>query len=76
VFAADQTGTGKTFAYLLPILKILKDQEKTPGFKRRGQHARAVIMVPTRELVEQIVVCWSGKGKGGEEVREGKGRGW
>ncbi|PRZ27867.1 DEAD/DEAH box helicase [Flavobacterium granuli] len=43
-----QTGTGKTFAYLLPLLKLYKF---TPG-----QHTpKIVILVPTRELVVQVV---------------------
>lgn len=42
-----QTGTGKTFAYLIPILKQWKFQKTdTP---------RVVILVPTRELVVQVV---------------------
>ncbi len=42
-----QTGTGKTFAYLLPILKSLKySDQKNP---------RILIVVPTRELVVQVV---------------------
>ncbi|QEE50874.1 DEAD/DEAH box helicase [Flavobacterium alkalisoli] len=41
-----QTGTGKTFAYLLPILKQWKfAKTDTP---------RVVIIVPTRELVVQV----------------------
>lgn len=42
-----QTGTGKTFAYLLPILKELKYAEQT--------NPRVLIVVPTRELVLQVV---------------------
>ncbi len=42
-----QTGTGKTFAYLLPILKQLKYSEQ--------KHPRVLILVPTRELVVQVV---------------------
>ena len=41
-----QTGTGKTAAFVLPILHRLM-----PG--KRG-HVRALIVAPTRELVEQI----------------------
>lgn len=42
-----QTGTGKTFAYLLPILKNL------PFSKQ--DNPRVLILVPTRELVVQVV---------------------
>jgi ATP-dependent RNA helicase RhlE len=46
VMGIAQTGTGKTFAYLLPILKQWKFQDtETP---------RVVIIVPTRELVVQV----------------------
>jgi len=44
-----QTGTGKTAAFLLPILTRL--MQKPAAFKRR---ARALILAPTRELAEQI----------------------
>ncbi len=42
-----QTGTGKTFGYLLPILKQLKYSEQ--------RQPRVLIIVPTRELVTQVV---------------------
>ncbi|UXP31763.1 DEAD/DEAH box helicase [Reichenbachiella agarivorans] len=42
-----QTGTGKTFAYMLPLLQQLKfSKQITP---------RILILVPTRELVDQLV---------------------
>ena len=42
-----QTGTGKTLAYLLPLLKLYKfSTSHTP---------KLVILVPTRELVVQVV---------------------
>ena len=47
VIGIAQTGTGKTFAYLMPMLKQLKYSEK--------KHPRILIMVPTRELVIQTV---------------------
>ena len=45
-----QTGTGKTAAFLLPILHRLYSNPKTvePG------HPRALILAPTRELAAQI----------------------
>lgn len=42
-----QTGTGKTFAYLLPVLRLWKF-EKSPL-------PQILIIVPTRELVVQVV---------------------
>nr|MBA3704985.1 DEAD/DEAH box helicase [Bacteroidota bacterium] len=47
VVGIAQTGTGKTFAYLLPILRQLTYSEL--------KHPRVLIVVPTRELVLQIV---------------------
>ncbi len=42
-----QTGTGKTFAYMLPILQELKFSKQI--------NPRILILVPTRELVLQMV---------------------
>jgi len=42
-----QTGTGKTFAYMLPILQDLKFSKQ--------ENPRVLIIVPTRELVLQVV---------------------
>ncbi|MEL4308337.1 DEAD/DEAH box helicase [Joostella sp. CR20] len=47
VIGIAQTGTGKTFAYMLPILQDLKFSKQ--------QNPRVLIMVPTRELVVQVV---------------------
>lgn len=47
VVGIAQTGTGKTYAYMLPILKNLP-------FSKQA-NPRVVIMVPTRELVVQVV---------------------
>lgn len=47
VVGIAQTGTGKTFAYMLPILRDLKfSKQETP---------RVLVLVPTRELVLQVV---------------------
>ena len=48
IIACAQTGTGKTAAYTLPLLSRLV-AEGNPD-----NHIRAVIMVPTRELAQQI----------------------
>ena len=46
VMGIAQTGTGKTAAYLLPLLRILNFAT--------GKEPRAVILLPTRELALQI----------------------
>ncbi|MDX2173455.1 MAG: DEAD/DEAH box helicase [Bacteroidota bacterium] len=45
--AISQTGTGKTFAYLIPIIRQLIYSEQ--------RHPRVLIVVPTRELVVQVM---------------------
>ncbi|MEN6369733.1 MAG: DEAD/DEAH box helicase [Thermotogota bacterium] len=45
VLGLAQTGTGKTAAFMLPILDRL--------MKSRSHHIRALILAPTRELAEQ-----------------------
>ncbi len=47
VVGIAQTGTGKTLAYLLPLLRDLKYSNQIPP--------RILILVPTRELVLQVV---------------------
>ncbi len=47
VVGIAQTGTGKTFAYMLPILQDLKFSNEV--------HPRVMVLVPTRELVLQVV---------------------
>lgn len=46
LFGIAQTGTGKTAAYVLPMLMKLKYAQ--------GENPRALILVPTRELALQI----------------------
>jgi len=47
VVGIAQTGTGKTMAYLLPLLRQMKFSEQ--------KHPRILILVPTRELVLQVI---------------------
>ncbi len=47
IIGIAQTGTGKTMAYMLPILQEL-------GFSKQI-HPRVLVLVPTRELVLQVV---------------------
>jgi superfamily II DNA/RNA helicase len=52
---AAETGSGKTLAYLLPTMHELKIQEEKNPKVRRLDHPRAIILVPTRELVSQVL---------------------
>lgn len=48
LLASAQTGTGKTAAYLLPILELLSRGKSNPD------KVNALILVPTRELAQQV----------------------
>ena len=47
LIACAQTGTGKTAAFVLPILSLLSSQ-------KQNNKVRALIIAPTRELAKQI----------------------
>lgn len=51
VMAAAQTGTGKTAAFVLPLLYRLSNSPKPQS---SGNQARCLILTPTRELAAQI----------------------
>lgn len=51
---ASHTGSGKTLAYLLPLVQRLREMEREPGYAPRVSRPRAIILVPTRELAEQV----------------------
>lgn len=58
VLAIAQTGTGKTAAFVIPILDLLiSDREAEPGI-------RCLVMEPTRELALQITDVFNSLGKG------------
>jgi ATP-dependent RNA helicase RhlE len=50
LMAAAQTGTGKTAAFALPVLQRLA----TEGVPVAANSVRALVLVPTRELAEQV----------------------
>ncbi|KAE8350125.1 P-loop containing nucleoside triphosphate hydrolase protein [Aspergillus coremiiformis] len=57
VLAQAKTGTGKTLAFLVPVLQnIMNDPTVDRRFQRgfRSPDIRAIIVSPTRELAEQI----------------------
>ena len=49
VLASAQTGSGKSAAFGLPVLEALLNDKAAPS-----REARALILAPTRELVQQI----------------------
>jgi len=50
LMAAAQTGTGKTAGFALPLLQRLTME----GAKVASNSVRALVLVPTRELAEQV----------------------
>ncbi len=52
VLGLAQTGTGKTAAFVLPILQQILEEPRT----LEPQTVRSVILVPNRELCQQIVL--------------------
>jgi ATP-dependent RNA helicase RhlE len=49
-----ETGTGKTAAFVLPILSRLLREDREAGPRASHQATRALILAPTRELATQI----------------------
>ena len=58
VMAAAQTGTGKTASFTLPLLQRLAN-----GSKVKGNHIRALVLTPTRELAVQVAESVATYGK-------------
>lgn len=53
--AISPTGTGKTLAYLLPILSLLGSPAVNAKSEADvGNGLRAIVLAPTRELAHQI----------------------
>ncbi|KAL4322349.1 hypothetical protein AHAS_Ahas14G0201600 [Arachis hypogaea] len=52
---ADQSGSGKTLAYLAPIIQRLRQEELEGHSKSSPQAPRVVILAPTAELASQVL---------------------
>jgi ATP-dependent RNA helicase DDX46/PRP5 len=50
IIGVAKTGSGKTIAFLLPMMRHIKDQRPIEN----GEGPMALIMTPTRELATQI----------------------
>ncbi|KAG1792619.1 P-loop containing nucleoside triphosphate hydrolase protein [Suillus plorans] len=58
ILARARTGSGKTAAYCMPVVqKILSAKSSLSASDEAYQVTRAVILVPTRELSEQVTAC-------------------
>jgi ATP-dependent RNA helicase RhlE len=62
VLAAAQTGTGKTAAFVLPILELLRAKANT-SYSPARHPVRALILTPTRELAMQVAANVRGYGR-------------
>lgn len=51
---ADQSGSGKTLAYLIPIIQRLRLEELEGLGKPLSKSPQVLIMVPTAELASQV----------------------
>ncbi len=59
VLAIAQTGTGKTAAFAIPVIDMLQRRKAAA----RKQDIKCLVMVPTRELAEQITQVFQQIGK-------------
>ncbi|KAH7885873.1 P-loop containing nucleoside triphosphate hydrolase protein [Phlebopus sp. FC_14] len=58
ILARARTGSGKTAAYCIPVVqKILGAKSNLSTIDPLYQATRAIILVPTRELSEQVSAC-------------------
>src|SRR5450755_2769901 len=60
VIGTAQTGTGKTLAFLIPIIEMLRvespkaESSKPDPVARATKSVRALVLLPTRELAMQV----------------------
>ena len=59
VLAIAQTGTGKTAAFVIPVLHLLHSQKRS----KRSDAIKCIVMVPTRELSLQITAVFEKIGR-------------
>ncbi|KAJ1299174.1 hypothetical protein BS78_01G512000 [Paspalum vaginatum] len=52
---ADQSGSGKTLAYLCPIIQNLRNEEVQGLHKSSPRNPRVIVLTPTAELASQVL---------------------
>lgn len=56
-YLIDQSGSGKTLAYLAPVVQRLREEEIQGVSNSSSGSPRMVIIVPTAELASQVGFC-------------------
>ncbi|GAA0150318.1 RNA helicase [Lithospermum erythrorhizon] len=54
LIARAKTGTGKTLAFGIPVLKKLSEDDQERSSMRRGRLPKVLVLAPTRELAKQV----------------------
>ena len=54
VIGRARTGTGKTLAFLLPVVELLQAARASGTSIRRGRSPKCLVIAPTRELAQQV----------------------
>ena len=60
VLLCAETGSGKSLAFLLPLVARLKNDEVALGINARPKRPRAIVLAPTRELAAQLLTVAKG----------------
>src|ERR1700712_669891 len=54
VICSAETGSGKTIAYLAPIIQMIREYKELKGEQTSTHFPKCLIAVPSRELAEQV----------------------
>ncbi|ESQ49336.1 hypothetical protein EUTSA_v10020145mg [Eutrema salsugineum] len=66
---ADQSGSGKTLAYLVPVIQRLREEELQGQSKSSPGCPRVIVLVPTSELASQVLANCRSISKSGVPFR-------
>ena len=56
LFSIYGLGSGKTLAYLAPVISELRREEAEEGVVPRLRRPRALVVLPSRDLASQVLV--------------------
>ncbi|EOA29927.1 hypothetical protein CARUB_v10013021mg [Capsella rubella] len=66
---ADQSGSGKTLSYLVPVIQRLREEELQGQSKSSPGCPRVIVLVPTAELASQVLANCRSISKSGVPFR-------